>query len=287
MAKGKYINKRKGAERPKLKLYSPEEVAPQKSTVLLYGLPASGKSTFASTYPGPYYVVPSMAANEIRAIYDMGFKDNVVVFSTMEDLLDQVQALVTAIQAGELPDCHTVIFDNLTAAQMVVEESLLKMAGKERMEHNEWSAFTAIWKRLVNVLHDLPINVIWVAHSKIKDVAPQGSATPAIEESFSLMGGARNFVPGQADLMLYAESRSMGKNNNNEFRIWLKFTGLYPARVRGNLQKVKKLPPYIGGLNKEGQLIDPHYDQLASLFGWSSQAEVEGVEEQPKETDDE
>jgi len=263
----------------KLKLQSPDEVAPNKTTVLLYGPASSGKSTFGATWPGPYYIVPSISVSEIRAIEDMGFKDNIVVFDSMREMLEQSEALVNAIRKGNLPDCHTVIFDNLTSAQMMVERELIK--GDAKDSRQEWGVFAKVWTKMVEEFHNLPVNVIWITHSKVTEIASKvPGAPPTIVGEPALTGKSKDIIPTFTDQMFYCESIRVSPKMPLEFRVWLKQHQIYPARVRGNIEAIKKLPDYLGGLDSKRNPVQPHYDQLADLLGWPSQYEVETGESQ-------
>jgi hypothetical protein len=258
----------------KLRLQSVEDVAPRKTTVLLYGPPASGKSTFSATWPGPYYLVPAISASETRAIQDMGFENNIVVFDDMKDMLEQTEALINAVRSGKLPDCHTIIFDNLTTAQMMVERELVTGDDKKK-KYEEWGAFAQLWEQMLKGLHSLPVNIIWIAHSELKEVEFQPGVPPVVEGGPVLTGKSRRIITSFTDQLFFCECFRPSSALPAEFRVWLKNCRAYPSRVRGNKDAVAKLPSYLGGSDKKGVPVDPHYDQLAALLGWPSQVEVE------------
>ena len=277
MAYAKKVN-----PKTKLKLSSVDDVAPKKSTIILYGDAASGKSTFASTFPGPYFIVPAISANEMKVLKGSGLENNIVVFDTITEMYEQVQVLAETIKQGKLPDCHTIVFDNLTSAQTLAEQELREKSTGDSPGWKEWGEFSNLWKSMLYILHQLPVHIIWITHSQVKEEKPQ-HGIPHSVGTFTLIGKSKGFIPSNSDMILYCETRDEGAPNP-AFRVNLKTQGMWLSRVRGDKERVKKLPTHLGGSvtkNKKLKNVDPHYDDLAKLLGWPSQVEVEdGVDEQ-------
>jgi len=262
-----------------IKFMRPEEVAPIKSTTLLYGAAGSGKSTFASTFPGPYYLVPKISANEMRTLQGLGFDANVVLLENHSEIYATSIELAQMVKAGKVPDCRTIVFDNLTSAQLMVEQELLERSGKKKLEWDDWNEFTRLWKDVLIALHNVPVNVVWITHSEIKEVKPKGGDYKPYDEGMpTLVGKSRRLFPSHADLILFCECIDRGPGTDREYFVRLKQTGVYSARIRGNIERSKKMPSCIGGMNKDGKIVDPTYDLLAKAMGWPSKEEVENTE---------
>lgn len=270
---------------PGLDLHSPEEAAPNKTTGVIYGPAGSGKTTFAATWPGVYVHAPSLSANELKSLQGMGMKDNVMIFQTIKEMERQAKAFSRAVVAGNLPDCHTYVFDNLTSAQLMAEYELLRETGKDKLNWEEWNRFAKYWKDMITYMHALPINVLWITHSETKPTIPPNGGEPYDEGFPTLSGKSRKFIPGYADLFLYCSSVDRGPGIPLEFRVHLKQKDVWPARIRGNVKVIDKLPPYIGGLAPDNRRIDPTYDVLAKLLGWETKAEIEGGKKPKQKTE--
>lgn len=240
-----------------LNLSSTKDSAGGKATVLLYGDNGSGKTTFAATWPYPVFLVPEFAANEMKSLSEMDLP--VILFENRKHLKAQVEELGDAVKKGNLR-CDTLIVDNLTAMQLVVQEELKKEADVDKMKFDEWNKFTAVFKGLLTSLHKMPPHVIWITHQKIT------TADDKRIGELMLVADSRKLFPTYADLMLHAEVIDLRKAGV-EYRLHLKPHDIWPCRMRVPRGQSTALPAY---------LVDPHYDQIAAFMSWPSCAEIEG-----------
>lgn len=243
----------------KLNLTSTSDCKSEYSTILLYGDNGSGKTTFAGTWPNPVFLVPGLALNEMRTLEDYDLP--VVTFDTIPELRTQIGAITKAILRNELI-CDTLVVDNLTAMQLLVEEQLKSDANKTKLEWEEWGQFSSLFSLLMKELHSLPCHVIWITHEVVKMIDNK-----AVGE-LTLTGKSKNFIPGFADMILRMEVVDL-KKAGLKYKLHLKGHNIWNVRLRGDRDKIASLPP---------ELIDPCYDDLAGLLDWPLRAELEGEE---------
>lgn len=242
--------------------------------IFLYGENRSGKTHFTGTWPRPLYIVPELATNEMRTLSDQNFP--MVFFDSMANCYNQVLEITRMVKArkfigGYIP--RTIVFDNLSTSMTMFEQEL-KMEGtrpkrfeegKEKMDWGDWGKQKALITAILSLLHSTPAHVIWISHPKLITISRKvGDQTITEQEGgFNLSGDAKNFIPGNCDL-LYAEAVDRGVKGPGYY-IHGKKKGVWPAGVRLNGQQAPfgKIGP------------DPHYDDLAEILGLPSLEEEE------------
>jgi hypothetical protein len=236
-----------------LRLSSTKDLAQDATyNVLLYGENGSGKTHFAGTWPNPVFLVPTIARGEMRtwSLNDIP----VVFFNSMDDLKDQLEALGKAIEQKKVV-CKTIVLDNLTTTQMLFEDEIKKAFGVDKLEWEHWGRFTSFFVRLMTTIKKWPVHSLWICHSD-KD------------RTFTLKGDSRNFFPGNADLLLYCESKDLRNKGLQWFVHGRKF-GTWPARMR-----LAAAHENNAGFARVGP--DPHYDDFAEILGLPNCATIEG-----------
>jgi hypothetical protein len=235
-----------------LKLTYADKLPADGVKVLLYGTNGSGKTRFASTWPHPVFITPVMARNELRSIADQNIP--VLLYETLQDVRDQTEALGIAMKKGEIK-CKTVVIDNLTTAQTLFEIEIKDTMKMDKLDYAGWGQFTTFFVRWMTMLHGWPVNIIWITHSDA-------------EKTFTLRGDSKNFIPGNADLLLYSESVDQGINKPTGYFVHGRRKGNWPARIR--MPDIKGVKPFI----VSGP--DPHYNDLAKCLGMPSLEDAEG-----------
>lgn len=251
-----------------LELASTSGAAAQKVTALVYGNNGTGKTTFASTWPNPVFLVPWLSRGEMKTLAKQDFP--VIYFKNLRELNEQTSALCKAVDNKELV-CDTIVVDNLTAMQIALKEELKATSGKAKLEWEDWDKLTSTFMRLLESLHKLPPHIIWITHEKIVRIDDD-----RMRAEFNLMGQTRDLVPNFADMILHADVTDL-KAAGSKYRIYLKGHDIWPCRIRGDKDDILKFPAF---------LENPTYDKLAKLMGWKSCAEIEGREQKEEETTD-
>lgn len=244
----------------KLNLRSTKDFADSKVSLLLYGAPGAGKTTFAASWPNPVFFVPQSAETEMHALTHMDLP--VVGFDSLEGMSDQVKALGKAIEAGDIL-CDTLVIDNLTAIQLMLQQDLKNTSGKVKLEFDEWSIYTDAFQKLLLEMHKLPPHIIWIAHSEITFVEDK-----AYGDIFMSGKAVKKLFKAFPSMMLEAVCLDL-KAAGRRYSVCLKSHGIWECKIRGDGEKIAKFP----------DKIDSDYNELAALMGWASREDIEGYEE--------
>lgn len=153
----------------KLKAVKPENAAPSKPKVLIYGKPGVGKTWTSLDFPGVYYIDTEGGADmahyttklqEAGGVY-FGVAQGSLDFSTV---LEQIKALAT-----EKHEYRTVVIDSITKIfnnEIAKEAERLEVAGIKNEFAKDKKPAVAMIKRLISWLQRLDMNVILIAHEK-------------------------------------------------------------------------------------------------------------------------
>lgn len=150
----------------KLKAHDPQTAEPTKPKILIYGPPGIGKSWFALSFPSVYYLDSEGGAN--LAHYTerlskaggkyLGPEDGANDF---EVIIDQAKAL-----AVEKHKFKTFVIDSITKPFI----SAIATEGERLGDRNAFGAdkkpAIGAMRRLINAVHRLDMNVVFVAHEK-------------------------------------------------------------------------------------------------------------------------
>ena len=244
----------------KLKLGSTSKSGHTKSTVLLYGESGSGKTTWASTWPNPVFVVPTIGLGELQSLSDQDFP--VITFESFKEMQEQLNLLGKAVLKDDLL-CDTLVIDNLTTIQFMLQSDLKETSGKQKLEWDEWGKYTNILNEMLYTMHKAPPNIIWIAQSDVERI----SEDQALGDIFMSGKSAKKLYKNLPSLLLQATVVDK-KKAGCDFYINLKSHSIWPCKVRVPKDKSKALPSRIGP--------DPTYDDLANLLDWPACAEIEG-----------
>lgn len=239
--------------------------------ILLYGDNRSGKTHFSGTWPRPVFLVPEQCLNEMRTLAD---QDLVVLpFANLNECQQQIEDLVKAVAKGlkvggrYVP--RTMIFDNMTSAQMLWEEEIKRTQGKTKLEWDDWGEIKSMTQRAIVAMGQVDLHQIWITHSRSWTVSKGAGATEE-RGGFTLQGSTRDVLPNHCDLMLFAEARTISPSTTT-YHLHARRRGIWPAGVRLTRIHKDKVLTEVGP--------DPHYDDLAPYLGLPSLVEEEGEEQ--------
>jgi hypothetical protein len=168
---------------------------------LIYGGAGSGKSTGASTAPGPILYLNLDGPNAIRfartKVGDDRFRE--VLVSTKGEMDDAIRYLMR-----EDADERTVVIDPVGELYRILVEHFAGGPGKKPEIQHFGEAGDYI-ERLSRVLRDHPVNVVWIAH----ELTIRDEATGTLER-LPFTGSSSNpklgrKIAGHVDVVAYAE----------------------------------------------------------------------------------
>lgn len=161
---------------------------------MIHGMPGVGKTTFGANCPSPLFFATEDGQGAVE-----GKK---LPIHSMRDIYDACAALLE-----DKRDFHTVVLDSADWLGTLMQDELMKAAGKRSMNQHLWGEFGGSAKRVASMLMALRdkarMAVVIVAHTKLKhiedptkepydswDVALQGALKPALTQICDQIGFA-------------------------------------------------------------------------------------------------
>jgi phage nucleotide-binding protein len=133
----------------------------------IYGRSGSGKTTFASTFPGPTLLL-DIEDHGTDSISDCAHVEvaEIAEWEDMEDVYDMLRARTNKY--------HTVVFDTVTQLQLLCANYLLAKKRKPAIETLRWGALTmqdygnmaSAMKELITRFRNLPLEVVFLAQER-------------------------------------------------------------------------------------------------------------------------
>jgi hypothetical protein len=271
-----------------LKLATTQEIATGMFLrVFCYGLPGSGKTHLAGTFPAPLFVTPEKIMAELRTYGNFPF--TVVHFRTIAEFVDAINDIHRLLLNGKPVGGYvpqTIIIDSVTEIQNLIQHELLmeragsrnignQVAGIPVMQDRDWGAMYQVLMQTRNLLYELPAHVVWIGHAKVRDISDRGADGKVTKHSigtYNLRGDAKHFIPNSCNILTYLEAIPQGPNKTL-YCVHGKPSGIWNARVH--------FPQGVEGfrrLTSEGSTPDdlhPAYDDLAPYFGLPLRDECE------------
>lgn len=173
-------------------------------SVLLYGFPKSGKSTFASKFPGALFFEcePGLGSLEVYKVPTY----------TWPDFLEACRL----VAAGDHP-FKTVIIDTADNAFRFCSEAVCqkyKVEYEGDVPHGKaWVLIKNEWHRVLTKLASLPLGLVIISHATDKTIQTRtGEYTKTVP---TLPERARGVVMGLVDMILYADIAAVKDEKGN------------------------------------------------------------------------
>jgi hypothetical protein len=132
---------------------------PQRGTFLIYGPPGSGKTTFAGTFPDPFFVDIEGGVEAVR--------DKRVAYIQPQSYLE----LLLSTVPESIAEYKTYVLDTATETVRLIMDHCLRETGREASTLAEWMMTIEYFRRLMRGLKDLTtMHIVVIAQeATIKD----------------------------------------------------------------------------------------------------------------------
>jgi hypothetical protein len=173
---------------------------PEQFNVLIYGAPKTGKSTAAATAPGPILWVNAEGPGALGYARKIAAERKTQILEVrVERDIDARQLLRDVIVfVRKRDDIQSVVVDTLAKLRDALIRQIVVPGAKNSIQ--QFGEVAKILEEFVQVMRDLPVNLVLVAHQEIADADGDRIVQP-------LIGGALTAkIPGEVDVIAYAGS---------------------------------------------------------------------------------
>lgn len=167
-------------------------------SILMYGMPKIGKSTFASSFPGALFLPFEPGLNHLDhyQLPTEGIIDN----------WDEMLQACKVIASGDHP-FKTIIIDTVDLCYQACADHVCRQRGVEYtgdIAHGKgWTLVANEFMRVVKKLAGLPYGLILVSHAKTRTVTDQGIERDVVQTT--LTESARKVLVGMVDMILFVD----------------------------------------------------------------------------------
>lgn len=245
-----------------LEFVDKEEELPVK--VLLYGRASTGKTTLASTFPKPMYLL-DIKENGYRAIKRKKGLETIKIKT-----LDELYTIYWHLKDND-DGIKTVVIDTVSALQDLALQDLRekdkskakidpdKMGQYGTMTKRDWGEISSTLKRVIMDFRDLDMNVVFIAHERVFNVEEEDE-TDRIEPSVGprLMPSVASTLTAAVDIIgntYIREKVTEGKPSKMQ----------YCLRVGPHSYYITKIRTPRGTEGKD-TLVDASYEDLIDLL---------------------
>lgn len=225
----------------------------------LYGPTGTGKTTAASTFPDPLFIVPAnensfVALLEREQAYtyltvgkDASTGASIKARQHMEEILEWLDARYRRACAGDEKafPWQTIVIESLTHyTDLVVED--LSDYGKKQMDQAKWGHLSGHLRMLHDRLRALDVHIVYTALSTVKEVKGHDASVGLP----NLTGQMAEKLPSACDVIGYCETLRAPKGEST-YRVNFRRTGPFTARSR-----FSRLPAFVDNFSFHD--VQPH-----------------------------
>jgi len=151
--------------KPKLKIEITDPGPPKRGMFLVYGASGSGKTTFAGTFPKPFFVNLRAGMSAVRK--------KKLPFYTPKGFAEMI---LPSIPENVL-EYETVVFDQMTEAARLIMQDALRMASREKPQLQDWQLVIERLRKIIVAYVDqlLDKHVVFIAEEHLEKSEDTGT----------------------------------------------------------------------------------------------------------------
>ena len=218
-----------------MKIQSTKTMPRTRSRWMLVGGMGSGKTTIASTFPDPLFIVPK-GENSMETLRSRGL-DIPFVEVGPENCMDDLGSIFNELLATQKknPDdlpAQTLVWESLTHFSSWVVDELSAGNSKKPGEMNEhlWGKVKNFFTHSYDLLCQLDMYVVLTAHPKVE----LGEQRQVLSAGPRIMGGASELLPACCEHYGYCEVIPGKDSEKDIFKVYFKKYGGFEARTRSS-----------------------------------------------------
>lgn len=169
-------------------------------TILLYGSPKIGKSTFASRFPGALFLPTEPGLNHLEVFQAPADGSGIRSWTQFREIL-------TEVARGGHP-FRTLVLDTADNAYKLCSEWICGTYGVKHLDDlpskKGYALANAEFERVVRKAAQLPYGLVLVSHAQEREFRDKGSGLKHDRTVTTLTGGCHRIVAGLSDMVLFA-----------------------------------------------------------------------------------
>lgn len=184
-------------------IFEEPPATPDTANFLLYGPVKTGKSTAAATAPSPILWLsaegPGALAYARKIAAARGTQIHEVrINRTTEDPRAVLRNVIQHVRAGTEPVPATVVVDTIAKVREALIRQIVVPGAKNSIQ--QFGEVARILREFVQMMRDLPVNLVVIAHQDVSDAEGERIVRP-------LIGGAlTEEIPSEVDVIAYTHS---------------------------------------------------------------------------------
>ena len=255
------IKKKVKADEPSIEdLIKPVHEQPMTLSALFYGRSGTGKTTLASTFPGPLLLL-DFRERGTDSVYDVKdlFVMNVTAWSQVKPVREYIE--------DNADKYKTIIIDQVSAMQDMCQAAVLEEEEKDQMSQRlfgEVSGRMKVELLAFRDLTDLGINVVFVAHDRESKTETEDDDQIDPSIGARLMPSVAGTLNGAVKVIGNTFIKERFGPKDPETKLRKRFVD-YGLRVGPHSVYTTKLRT-LKGSDVPANILDPSYDKIVGLM---------------------